>query len=373
MSGLPLKTLVPAAAAAGTSGVAASAAASPVRSDARGSPAGTTIAAPVVVLGVPPANDAIASATPIAGLPFSEAISTLEATTALDDPECVSNDASVWYALTPATTAWITADTFGSDYDTTLAAYTGTPGALDEIACSDDAGGSQSAHQLPGRGGRHLLPARGRHGRRREPRAVRRRLRPLREAPGEGHRRARGHTGGRAGMVRLGPGPPRSPLLVADGAGIRGDGQGQPVGDARLLRRLRRRHVRLSGDPRAPVESPVLRPRVREPLESACRGEHPALGVAPDDLGRLAPVRPRERPRTHRQHRAEERRHGPDDPPRPPPLGQPPDRRAWPGRGQLRGLVPLHAALRRLPLRHRSGDEGQDPETRGGSSSTTHR
>ncbi|MET1009151.1 MAG: hypothetical protein ABWY96_03720 [Gaiellaceae bacterium] len=145
MPGLPYKTLVPAVVAAAALVVASSAAASPVRSDARGSPAAdAALTAPVVVLGVPPANDAIAAATVVGSLPFSEAINTLEATTAPDDPQCGSNEASVWYAFTPATTAWATADTFGSDYDTTLAAYTGAPGSLNEIACSDDAVGSQS-------------------------------------------------------------------------------------------------------------------------------------------------------------------------------------------------------------------------------------
>ena len=90
MPGLRIKTLVPAAAAAAALVVASSAAASPVRSDARGSPAAdAALTAPVVVLGVPPANDAIAAATVVGSLPFSEAISTLEATTAPDDPECV--------------------------------------------------------------------------------------------------------------------------------------------------------------------------------------------------------------------------------------------------------------------------------------------
>jgi hypothetical protein len=36
----------------------------------------------------------------------------------------------------------IVADTFGSDYDTTLAVYTGEPGALSQIACNNDARGT---------------------------------------------------------------------------------------------------------------------------------------------------------------------------------------------------------------------------------------
>ena len=38
----------------------------------------------------------------------------------------------------------IEANTFGSDYDTTLSAYTGSRGALNQIACNDDAGSLQS-------------------------------------------------------------------------------------------------------------------------------------------------------------------------------------------------------------------------------------
>jgi hypothetical protein len=33
----------------------------------------------------------------------------------------------------------IEANTFGSDYDTTLSVYTGSRGALTQIACNDDA------------------------------------------------------------------------------------------------------------------------------------------------------------------------------------------------------------------------------------------
>jgi len=36
------------------------------------------------------------------------------------------------------------ADTFGSNYDTVLSAWTGTQGALNLVACNDDFGGAQS-------------------------------------------------------------------------------------------------------------------------------------------------------------------------------------------------------------------------------------
>jgi len=45
---------------------------------------------------------------------------------------------------------WIAADTFGSDYDTTLSAYTVSPGGLVQVACNDDAGfGLQSQVTIP--------------------------------------------------------------------------------------------------------------------------------------------------------------------------------------------------------------------------------
>jgi hypothetical protein len=90
--------------------------------------------------GVPPANDEFAAAEVIASSPFTTFTSTLEATTAVDDPSCLGNDASVWYAYTPPVSTTIAADTFGSDYDTTLSVYTGAQGSLTQLACNDDAG-----------------------------------------------------------------------------------------------------------------------------------------------------------------------------------------------------------------------------------------
>src|SRR4029450_2126014 len=52
---------------------------------------------------------------------------------------------TVWYVFTPTRSAIIGANTFGSDYDTTLSVYTGSPGALTQIACNDDSGNLQSA------------------------------------------------------------------------------------------------------------------------------------------------------------------------------------------------------------------------------------
>lgn len=105
----------------------------------RSGPAVQVAAQPLPTL-VPPPNDAFATADVAAALPFSATVSTVEATAAPDDPSCFGNDASVWYAFTPVVSTSITADTFGSDFDTTLSAYTGTQGALTQLACNDDAG-----------------------------------------------------------------------------------------------------------------------------------------------------------------------------------------------------------------------------------------
>jgi len=65
-------------------------------------------------------------------------------------PTCAATSAfhSVWYSYTPATPVFATLDTIGSGYDTVLSAWTGTPGALSAVACSDDAIGLGQLSQL---------------------------------------------------------------------------------------------------------------------------------------------------------------------------------------------------------------------------------
>jgi len=93
-----------------------------------------------IALAVPPTNDDIINATQVTSLPFTDMVDTTEASTAGDDPDCVGAGPTVWYVYSPATDQNLLADTFGSDYDTTLSAYTGSPGDLEQIACNDDAG-----------------------------------------------------------------------------------------------------------------------------------------------------------------------------------------------------------------------------------------
>jgi hypothetical protein len=83
-----------------------------------------------------PANDDFDSATVISALPFTDTISTADATTAGDDPSCNGNEHSVWYSFTPTQDLPVRADTSGSDHATSLGVYTGSRGALSEVACA---------------------------------------------------------------------------------------------------------------------------------------------------------------------------------------------------------------------------------------------
>src|SRR5688572_16311884 len=95
-------------------------------------------AAPGPALAAPPPNDALANATVVAALPFTQQESTLEATADGPSPSCApfSFGKSVWYRFTPSFSGVVRASTAGSSYDTVLVAFTGNP--LTERACNDD-------------------------------------------------------------------------------------------------------------------------------------------------------------------------------------------------------------------------------------------
>jgi hypothetical protein len=61
---------------------------------------------------------------------------TAGATAAADDPSCAGSAHSVWYAFTPTRDLRVRADTAGSDYATSLGVYTGSRGALSQVACA---------------------------------------------------------------------------------------------------------------------------------------------------------------------------------------------------------------------------------------------
>jgi hypothetical protein len=102
-------------------------------------------------LAAAPGNDDIGSPTAVTVLPYADGPNdTTEATTGATDPTgCIADTpdrSTVWYEFTPVSNERYFADTFGSDYDTTL--YVGTAngsGGLDVIDCNDDAVDLQSA------------------------------------------------------------------------------------------------------------------------------------------------------------------------------------------------------------------------------------
>jgi len=90
-------------------------------------------------------NDDCAAPSVIANVPFTATLDITDATTSVSDPfqSCSQgvpsqNPDSVWFSFTPASDGTVTASTFASNYDTVLTAYTGTCGALVEVACNDD-------------------------------------------------------------------------------------------------------------------------------------------------------------------------------------------------------------------------------------------
>jgi hypothetical protein len=88
-----------------------------------------------------PGNDDQANAIVINTIPYSNTQDTSEATTDDDDPWCSGQGPTVWYSFTPSEDIRLEANTFGSDYDTTLlAAVDDGAGGLDVLRCNDDAG-----------------------------------------------------------------------------------------------------------------------------------------------------------------------------------------------------------------------------------------
>ena len=99
-----------------------------------------------IVVNAPPSgppNDNRANAT-IVSVPSTWTQSTVGATTEAGEPAmCASWGATVWFRFTAPSSGMITVDTFGSNYDTVLAAY--PLGSNTHLACNDDAaGGVQS-------------------------------------------------------------------------------------------------------------------------------------------------------------------------------------------------------------------------------------
>jgi hypothetical protein len=105
--------------------------------------------------GVPgPPNDNFAAPVAVSAVPTQFTAETDGASTEANEPtafSCASRPTlignTVWYAFTPATTALVRINTFGSSFDTVLAVYTGDAlGSLAPVVCNDDRDGTlQSA------------------------------------------------------------------------------------------------------------------------------------------------------------------------------------------------------------------------------------
>jgi hypothetical protein len=94
---------------------------------------------PGAAVAAPPTNDSSASPIAVTGpLPYSNSQDTTDATPATTDPDC-GGGPTVWYSYEPSQDLRVRADTFGSDYDTTLWVGTGST-EPDTIDCNDDAG-----------------------------------------------------------------------------------------------------------------------------------------------------------------------------------------------------------------------------------------
>ncbi len=106
----------------------------------------------------PPGNDDRANATVISTIPFSDSLSTAEATNEADEPsECdIAN--TVWYSFNPSSDIRLEANTFGSDYDTVIAVWEDLGGGnLGFVGCNDDAVDLQSLVRWDAVGGTTYL------------------------------------------------------------------------------------------------------------------------------------------------------------------------------------------------------------------------
>jgi Tol biopolymer transport system component len=83
-------------------------------------------------------NDEFENAYAVSSLPFTARTSTVEASRASQEPaSCGGDGGTAWYRYTPATNQSLAANTFGSDYTTTLNVFVGDKvGRLRSIGCS---------------------------------------------------------------------------------------------------------------------------------------------------------------------------------------------------------------------------------------------
>ena len=86
--------------------------------------------------GDPPANNGFLEALPIDALPFSDSVDVTAATTQRGEPNCGSNESSVWYSFSPDEDAFVVADSEGSDYPVIIGIWTESKFGLIREECS---------------------------------------------------------------------------------------------------------------------------------------------------------------------------------------------------------------------------------------------
>ena len=97
------------------------------------------------VVAPPPANDNLANAVAITSNSFTDTKDSSGATTETSDPPpaCVAGSASngrsnsIWYQFKPASGGLANLNTFGSNFDTVLSIWTGSPGSFTPVACNN--------------------------------------------------------------------------------------------------------------------------------------------------------------------------------------------------------------------------------------------
>ncbi len=91
-----------------------------------------------------PANDNYANAIVITSTPFTHETDTVNATLAKNDPtsNCgtAKNSDSVWYKFTPSVKGILSITTAGSDYDTVVEVWKGSPGSFTSVTCTPNPG-----------------------------------------------------------------------------------------------------------------------------------------------------------------------------------------------------------------------------------------
>lgn len=105
-----------------------------------------------------PVHDQIENAITITQDTYVHTVNTVDATSSPNDPEpqCGStyNSNTVWYRFTPGSPGPVLLSTAGSDYDTVLSVYQGSPSSLAFVACNDDFSNVESQLEFSAAAGR---------------------------------------------------------------------------------------------------------------------------------------------------------------------------------------------------------------------------